>query len=160
MSEVAICSVSGAIRHTLLAHLLFSLLTMAGAQSEEPVAARQKVLGKVVQLDGAPWARATVKLVAWPYPRYWFVGSPDVITVTADDSGRFEAELLPQRHYSAWAFLRLEGGGYRLTGVVDDVVPASLVELRERAHPQAPVRLRILEPEGAKPFGPLSFRVV
>lgn len=144
----------------LVSALLFSALLASVCPSQTAETARQKVLGKVERLDGKPWAQATVRLVAWSYPHYWFIGTPDKLTVTTDERGRFEARLLPQRHYSAWAFETLDGGGYRISKVVDDIVPAYLVQLHERQHAQAPLRLRIVEPAGAEPFGPLSFRVI
>ena len=146
-------------RPIALAVLVACLAAAVGAQ-EVADPPRQKVLGKVLTSHDQPWAGATVRLIAWPYARYWFVGEPDELTVTTDARGRFEAQLLPQRHYSGWAFAKLENGGYRLTRVVNDVVPAYLVELREREHEQVPMRLRIVEPAGAKPFGELAFRLL
>jgi len=138
---------------------LLTLTCTAAAQTQD--ATRRRALGRALLRDAKPWANATITLVGSPYPGYWQFGPADTVTTTSDDRGRFEVALQPWRHYSAWAHAALPDGGFRISEILERVVPATEAVLRERELPQVAIQLRLVDDGGGEqPFGPLTFQLL
>lgn len=69
---------------------------------------RQPIRGTALDLEGKPWAGATIRLWAMPLRNRSF-GTRDVVETETDARGRFRARLMPDRLYSVIAFERVQG---------------------------------------------------
>ena len=101
------------------------LLAAAGTAQER----REPVRGSTVLDDGEPWPGATVHLLSRPLPLDERLGAADEQTAVADAKGRFLVQLLPGRHYTAWAVEELADGRYRASFAAERVIGGRPLEL-------------------------------
>ena len=143
--------------------LLAILFAIASVPSpgQDP-AVRGRAFGLVRDRAGEPWPSAQVTLLSRPIPRNEWVGSADRIDVVTDERGRFRAEILPNRPYSAWAVQSVQGNGdtYRHSNLVENVFPNVPVILGEAGDPRPRKRLRVRGREAWKDSAPLRIQVV
>ncbi|MCA8973287.1 MAG: hypothetical protein KDC98_01130 [Planctomycetes bacterium] len=108
-----------------------------GAEAK-PAAERGRVFGIARLADRSPWADAKGLLVSQP-----FAGcrDRDLIEFTANAAGRFAADIIVGRVYTAWAW-SADGDRWRVSQVVADVVPHLPLVLGEQRHePRVSLRL-------------------
>ncbi|HEX5051234.1 MAG TPA: hypothetical protein VFZ65_05645 [Planctomycetota bacterium] len=133
---------------------LLPVSLLAALAAQDPSGERAKVSGMVRDAARKPIAGATVHLLARPIPRDERIGLADRLRVPSDEQGRFRAQILTGRVYTAWA----ESGG-AVSAPVEDVFPnvpvvldldpaGTAFELRlqglERWRAKAPFRCRIV----------------
>jgi len=97
--------------------------------AQEPL--RDRALGEVRGLDNQPFAKATVHLLHRACTSILDPAYQDLVEVTADVQGRFQAQVLAGMPYAVWATGPIVDGTYRCTKVLIDVVPGIAVVLRE-----------------------------
>tara|TARA_R110002096_G_scaffold40559_2_gene110149 strand:+ start:2714 stop:4639 length:1926 start_codon:yes stop_codon:yes gene_type:complete len=132
------------------------LLLLSGLQAQEPE--RAKAIGRVLDASGAGVAGANVTLVhrAIGWAREY--GTPDVVTIIADDNGRFAAQLYAGRSYSAFASWRV-GEQPVVTSIKEHVASGEFAELRQLTAKVIGFHVRLDGQEPWADHGPLSFRV-
>jgi len=121
---------------------------------------RGRVIGRVKDRDGNPWAGAFVTLLSRPWPSNERIGKPDLVRLVSDARGRFEARILLGRPYSVWAHSAPEDGTYRTTGVKEGVFPNVVTVLEEARQLRVQQRLRIHGLERWKRRAPFRFQLV
>lgn len=114
----------------MTARVLILLLTLSASVSTQDLS-RGKVFGMVRQADGQPRAGATVQLLSRPFPEDERIGLPDAIETRTDERGRFRAQIIEGRPYSAWATSPEPDGGSWVTSVQERVFPSVPVILDE-----------------------------
>jgi len=102
---------------------------VALAVGQERARDRGAVLGWVEDREGSKRAGAEVVLVSRTFPARVDVGVADVVRVVSDDDGRFRAECLRGRSYSAWASWVEDDGDVFFTRIAEGVVPGPVVGL-------------------------------
>lgn len=125
--------------HKLIWIVLACLQAMlCGQQPPQPGEFRERTFGMARRADRSPWAGATVRLLAEPFPG---CAERDVVEVTTDECGEFRAEILAGVPYTAWACARLDTC-WAVSSRVDDVVSRLPVVLEED-HVEPLVALRV-----------------
>jgi hypothetical protein len=135
------------------------LSVLAAAQSQEGPA-RKKVFGIVKTASGKIWVGAEVNLLARSLPDNEKVGSVDHLRVLSDQHGRFRAEIIAGRSYTAWAWSPVEIGRYRQTGVIENVFPSVPLILEESDEPHLIQRFRITGRDAWQHLEPLEFHFI
>ena len=132
------------------------MLLLSGLLAQEPE--RAKAVGRVLDASGAGVAGANVTLVhrAIGWAREY--GAPDVVTTTADDKGRFAAQLYSGRSYSAFASWRV-GEEPVVTSIKEHVASGEFAELRQLTANVIDFHVRLDGQEPWADHGPLTFRV-
>ncbi|MCA8970414.1 MAG: carboxypeptidase regulatory-like domain-containing protein [Planctomycetes bacterium] len=135
-------------RLALFAATSISLLALAAAQSEPARAERSAILGRVSMLDGKPWVNAEVHFFSRPLGAIGF-GAPDHVRCKSDERGRFRAQLISGREYSAWA-IGTGDDAHEASLVAEGVYAGIPVRLEQDPFPRPATRLRI---RAAKEYG-------
>ncbi|HEX5053516.1 MAG TPA: hypothetical protein VFZ65_17185 [Planctomycetota bacterium] len=104
-----------------------SVLVLASAALAQQ--RREPVRGSAVLADGSPWAGATVHALTRPLPADERLGTADEQVATSDSKGRFTVNLLPGRHYTAWAIEDLGEARYRASFAAERVLAGRPLEL-------------------------------
>jgi len=118
-----------------------------------------RVTGRVVDRAGEPVAGARVTLRSYLRPMRDDLGPAHVIEVVTNKTGRFRADLLPSRRYSAWA--RLPGEVPRFTNFEHDVRFARPCVLTEAAFECRELRVLVRGLDAwIAERGPFRFRLV
>jgi hypothetical protein len=120
---------------------------------------RASVAGEVVSKHGKPVPHAQVTLVHRPIGWCAEYGDIDVVRVATDSKGRFRAEVLPARPYSAFATWQ-EAGKPAATTAVEHVAAGAFVSLRAWDAAVVPVAVGVEGQQAWVDAGPLGFRVV
>src|SRR5262245_46226815 len=108
--------------HRLIALALAATWLPAQADRGEATAAlRGPAIGEVRDAGGRPWVSAEVVLRSRPLPGDAEAGECDEVTAKVDERGRFRADILRGRPYSAWAWTAPEADGRRASDVVEHV---------------------------------------
>src|SRR5712672_1661204 len=112
--------------------LVLTLLAAAISAQQTEESLRGPAVGEVSDRSGGPWAGVEVVLVSRPLPHNPNVGEVDRVVATADARGRFHAEILRGRPYSAWAWGEAADDGRSATAVAERVFVQRPVVLREQ----------------------------
>lgn len=83
--------------------LIFLVLLATTIAPDVDVPLRRWVTGKVLRVDGKPWAGAAVTLSSQPWGLMPRRGSEDRVETRCDANSNFKAKVLIARTYSAWA---------------------------------------------------------
>lgn len=105
-----------------------SELTRCAAPQAAPD--RIRVRGEARTLDSKPWVQAKITLQSEPEFDLPEAGPRDSIHCESDAAGRFRANLLPGRSYTAYAFDEA-GGVVRRSRLERDIVPGRTIRLVE-----------------------------
>ncbi len=127
-----------------------------------PAQEREVLVGQVLDAERVPIQGAVVHLVHRPAGSLeCSEAGLDAVDVATDDQGRFRAEVLRDRDYSAFA-TRTDGEGVaRATGLLDGLRAGETAVLWEPANDLGPLPLRV-EVRGLaawEDLGPFHFRV-
>lgn len=126
-----------------------------GEGATQDAADRGTVLGFVIDESGGKRAGADVLLVSRPLPQRQELGELDAVRVVSGADGRFRAQCLRGRSYSAWATWTSEAGDRMGTAVVEGVVPGPVVELGE-AKKFEPPALRLVDLDAWRKYGEVT----
>jgi hypothetical protein len=145
--------------------LWLTVLGVAGASTSFAAGAmaqsvpRASVAGEVLGADGEPVADARVALVHRPIGWCAEYGDVDVARAVTDAKGRFRAEVLPARPYSAFATWQA-GGAPATTAALEHVASGAFVQLRQQREAVVAVTVQVDGLAAWADDGPLGFRVV
>ncbi len=136
------------------------VLASTAVECQEPARElpRDMVFGMVRSADGAPVPGARVELLSRPFGDLPAVGVADCVTATTDERGRFRAQILLGRAYTAWASID-DDGGVRVSAPQEAVFPHDSV-VSDLSAPAA--GLRAIEVEGLAAWaghGPFHWRI-
>lgn len=135
-------------RLTLFVAASTSLLALATAQSEPVGVERSPILGRVSRLDGKPWVNAELHFFSRPLGAIGF-GEPDYVRCKSDERGRFRAQLISGREYSAWA-IGTGDDAHEASRVAEGVYAGMPLRLEQDPFPRPATRLRL---RAAKEYG-------
>ncbi|HEU4419512.1 MAG TPA: hypothetical protein VFT55_11280, partial [Planctomycetota bacterium] len=120
------------IRTLVLACLSACPLAQASPAPVDPaVDLRGPALGEVRDANGKPWLAAEVVLLSRPLPQDPNAGEVDRVVAKVDERGRFRANILRGRPYTAWAWGEAGADGRPASAVVDRVFAQQPIVLKQ-----------------------------
>lgn len=145
--------------HTAVVVLLCAGVVAAQNHSAKPTGTA-RVIGEVSARSGQPWPGAVVYLFSQAVPGVTQIYVTDLQRVTSNDRGRFRAQILAGRPYTAWAVspqTDSEPEGVRFTGFVESVFAGKPVRLHEAAQGGRFPAVMIEATKAWAEQGPLTF---
>ena len=136
---------------------LVELGAASRADQAKASAARRRVFGKVRDVAGKPWVGAEVVFVTTPVGYGVRFVEADIVRALSDDKGRFEAQLLGNRLYYAWAWSKARDGAYRVSNGTYEVFAGEPVSLKQTASTHHRVKVAIEGREHHVASEPLRF---
>lgn len=133
--------------------LLVPFLLVQGLQGQE----RRPLVGRVLDAQGQPIAGAQVTCAGQAAAHLPDLCPVDVVSVTADDRGRFRADLVPQMGYSVWALGPARDDGSCACSDIVTAAAGGVLDLRASAA-QSPWPLRITGLADLPVQGPFMLR--
>mgnify|MGYP002713150761 CR=1 FL=1 len=145
--------------------LLLTAISAAGQEGTEPATTakveqdhRSPVFGRILDPGNRPMAGAEIHLVSNLVPGCPELGDNDVLRVVSNERGRFRANLLEGRGYSAWAWAT-QANGVRLSSPVhDDVRPGPALDLHLHRAASLP-HLVLKAGRGGERYGKVLYRL-